>query len=128
MIENPLSPSLSKPVHDLTDLRIGHITPLADDHGPREDILGSLEGSARRNVNKALRVGVTVTTENDALDVLQSLHARSMSAIGAQVKSPDFFAAIPRHFRPGEDFVIYVARLAGEAVAALLVFYCGCSG
>jgi hypothetical protein len=125
VIENPLSAGLSEPVHDFSDLRIGHVTSLVDEHGPREDVLSSLEGSTRRNVNKALRVGVTVTTENDALGVLHSLHTRSMSAIGAQVKSPEFFAAIPRHFRPGEDFDLYVARLAGEAVAALLVFYCG---
>ena len=125
VIENPLSARSSKPAHDLTDLRIGHVTSLVDEHGPREDILASLEGSARRNVNKALRVGVKVTTENDDLDVLQSLHVRSMSAIGAQVKSPEFFAALGRHFRPGEDFDVYVARVDGEAVAALLVFYCG---
>lgn len=125
VIENPLSPSRRKPVHDLTDVRIGQVTPLADGHGPREDILAGLKGSVRRDVNKALRVGVEVRTEGDALDDLQSLHVRSMSAIGAQVKSPEFFAAIPRHFRHGEDFNVYVARLAGEVVAALLVFYCG---
>ena len=107
---------------DLEDVRVGHVTPLGGDGAARERIAAAIDGSARRNVAKALRCGAVVTIDNEAFEPLEALHRRSMEAIGAQVKAPAFFAAVARHFRAGEDFAIYLAHIDGEAVAALLIF------
>ena len=127
VVANPLMDATDTvaPGADLEDVRVGHITPLAGTVDARERILAAIDGSARRNVAKALRCGTRVAIDNDGFAQLESLHRRSMEAIGAPVKAPAFFAAVARHFRAGEDFDIYVAHIEDEAVAALLVFYCG---
>jgi hypothetical protein len=124
VIANPLAQRQASLVHDLVDRRIAHITPLSGSGDTETRILAAIDGSARRNAGKAARLGVRVAVENDSFEALQSLHHASMSAIGAQVKAPAFFDAVPRRFGPGAEFDLYVARLDGEAVAALLVFYC----
>ena len=127
VVANPLTEEVGAVAlgGDLEDVRIGHITPLAGAGDARERIAAAIDGSARRNVAKALRCGTVVTIDNDGFDQLESLHRRSMEAIGAQVKAPAFFAAVARHFRAGVDFDIYFAHIGDEAVAALLIFYCG---
>lgn len=124
VIANPLAPRAGSLVHDLTDLRVAHVTPLQGEGDARARIWAAIDGSARRNATKAERCGTEVAVENDRFDELESLHLTSMAAIGAQVKGPDFFAAVPRRFRPREDFDLYIARINGQAVAGLLVFYC----
>ena len=124
VIANPLVARPPSVVHDLVDRRIGHVTPLPGDGDARERILAAIDGSARRNVRKAERCNTTVRLENDSFAELEALHRASMAAIGAQIKSPEFFAAVTRHLRAGEDYGLYVARIDGEAVAALLLLYC----
>lgn len=124
VIANPLAADGGGLVHDLVDTRIAHVTRLAGEGEPRERIWAAIDGSARRNVSKARRCGAEVTVENDAFAELEALHRSSMTAIGAKVKGPDFFAAIRRHFRPTVDYDLFVARIERAAVAALLVFYC----
>jgi lipid II:glycine glycyltransferase (peptidoglycan interpeptide bridge formation enzyme) len=46
-----------------------------------------------------------------------------MSAIGGLAKSRDFFSAVTRHLRAGEDFELWVARAHGETIAGLLVLH-----
>ena len=123
VIGNPLAPPPTT-VHDHVDLRVAHVTALAGEGDAEARIWAAIAGSARRNVRKARRRGIEVAVENHSFDALQSLHRRSMAAIGAPVKSPEFFAAVPRHFRGGAGFDLYVARMDDEAVAAMLVFYC----
>jgi len=127
VIDNPLARPSASPTGDLCDVRVGHVTTLTGEGEPHARIRAAIDGSARRNVAKAQRCGTRVAVENDqrGLDELQSLHRRSMEAIGVQVKEPRFFAAVARIFRSGTDFDVYVARIEEEAVAALLVFYCG---
>jgi Acetyltransferase (GNAT) domain len=120
VIANPLDTDVPALPHDVTDARIGHVTELAGD-----DILETIEPSARRNVAKALREGIEVSVENDALAALADIHRRGMAAIGGRAKSDDFFAAVPEHFRAGADYELYVARLHGRVVAALLLFHFG---
>ncbi len=122
LIENPLAP-IPAPAHDLVDTRIGHLTPLQGNGPASERLLQLIEPSARRNVKKAIRAGTVVRSEPESFDVLQRLHAASMHAIGAVIKSPDFFSAVPSHLRANEDFDLFVGRIDGDAVAALLVFY-----
>lgn len=129
VIDNPLSPSGEGfPAHDLTDDRIGAFTDLV---GPgssstvADGVLAAIDGSARRNIQKALRSGVTVDVENDAFASLRSLHQEGMDAIGGRPKSLRFFESIPDHFRPDDDYRIYIARQDGAVIAALLLFYFG---
>lgn len=125
MIDNPLDPADPAPAHDVSDVRVGCMTPLAGAGDPDERLLALIDGSARRNVAKAVRSGVAVDVDNDAFDTLEDLHRAGMESIGGRPKSPAFFRAVPRCFRAGEDYDLYVARIGGEIVAALLVFFYG---
>ncbi|MEA2193569.1 MAG: hypothetical protein QOG42_3 [Solirubrobacteraceae bacterium] len=124
VIANPLAEHEAAIDHDLVDLRISHVTGLAGDGEPEARIWAAIDSSARRNVKKAQRAGTTVAVENESFGELEALHRRSMEAIGAQVKAPAFFDAVQRNLRAAVDFDLYVARIGGAAVAALLVFYC----
>jgi len=66
-----------------------------------------------------------VSIENTNFEALETLHGRSMAAIGAQIKTPAFFEAVGRRFQPSAEYDIYVGRIDGEPVAALLILYCG---
>jgi hypothetical protein len=121
VIANALDPDATAVAHDATDARIGHVTELAGE----DAVLAGIEPSARRNVAKALREGIEVSVENDAFEALAGIHRRGMAAIGGRAKSDDFFAAVPEHFRAGADYELYVARLHGRVVAALLLFHFG---
>jgi GNAT acetyltransferase-like protein len=119
VVENPFDDA--PPVaHDVTDARVCHVTALSPN-----GTLDAIEPSARRNVAKALRAGIEVSVENDALDSLAAIHRRGMAAIGGRAKSDAFFAAVPQHFRAGTDYELYVARLDGRVVAGLLLFHFG---
>lgn len=130
VVGNPFDPdSLDLPTGpgDLRDERISQVTPLPGDDARdmREAILALVDGSARRNVAKAEREGVTIAVENDALPFLEQAHRAGMEAIGGRPKPANFFTLLPRIFRPGIDYRLYVARLDGAPVAALLLFYYG---
>jgi CelD/BcsL family acetyltransferase involved in cellulose biosynthesis len=125
LIANPLDPDGAAPAHDVADVRVGCMTPLEGAGDPEERLLAAIDGSARRNVAKARRSRVEVGVDNTAFADLERLHRDGMEAIGGRAKTPAFFAAVPRCFRAGEDFDLYVARLDGDVVAALLVFFYG---
>jgi hypothetical protein len=117
LVANPFSGSeMSDPVHDLRDERINQATLLPP---------VTVESSAMRNVRKAHRLGVVVSRDADEMDALCRIHRSNMAEIGGFAKEPGFFAAVPRHFRAGEEYDVYVARLDAEVVAALLVFWFG---
>lgn len=123
LIENLTRPEPIPPQHDLIDRRISQFTPLTG--GDEAALLARIDGSARRNVRKAESSGVTVAIENNQLDFLQETHMANMAVIGGRAKSPDFFRRLPEFFTPNKDFRVWVARRAGQPVAALLVFYAG---
>lgn len=123
LVSNPfLAPQPAEPEHILIDERISQVTPLPDEPGP-QSIFDLIDSSARRNVRKAQRVGYDVGIDNEALSALWRIHRDNMHAIGGLAKTKEYFAAIPRHFRAGEDFNVWVARLDDAVVAGLLVFY-----
>lgn len=126
VIANPLEAesTLALAGH-LEDSRVGLITHLDGPGPPEELVLRSIDGSARRNVQKAIRSGVTVDVDDDGMEVLERLHTANMAAIGGRSKDPQFFELVADQFRAGEDYNLYVARVEGQAVAALLVFYFG---
>lgn len=124
VIASPLEDAPPSPFPcDFDDARVGYVTSLLPADDPGEQVLELIDGSARRNVQKALRSGVTVAIENGDLSVLEALHVENMTKIGGRAKTPDFFKRVSEHFRPGEEYDLYVARLDGVAVAALLLFY-----
>lgn len=125
LIANPFDQDGTVPGHDFVDVRVGCATPLWGLGDPEERVLASIDGSARRNVAKARRCGVEVDLDNEAFADLEALHRAGMDAIGGRAKSAEFFTAVPRCFRGGDDYDLYVARLGGEVVAALLVFFYG---
>ncbi len=104
--------------------RMGSVTTLPE-RGTVESVLSGVESSARRNYQKAARLGLEVSEANDAIDVLHEIHRENMSAIGGRVKDLTFFRAIPRHFVPGQDFRIYIATQGAAVISALLIFLSG---
>lgn len=125
VVANPLDLDAAEPGHDVADVRVGCMTPLAGEGDPGERLEARIDGSARRNVAKAARSGVQVEVDNEAFAALEEMHREGMAAIGGRAKTPEFFRAVPRTFRAGEDYDLYVARVGDEVVAGLLVFFYG---
>ena len=88
-----------------------------------EGLLGRFESSARRNVKKALREGITVEVDHSQLNRLCEMHEQNILAIGGIPKSREFFGLIPQYFIPVKDFDLYVAKRDGVIIAGLLIFY-----
>jgi len=107
-----------------TDTRTAQYT-MINELDPDEGIMPLIYSTARRNVRKAIKAGVTVAVNNDCMQDLKRLHVAGMAAIGGTRKSDEFFDLLPTHFHPDKDYDIYVARLDGEIVAALLILYSG---
>jgi GNAT acetyltransferase-like protein len=118
-VSNPFADGPAEtPVHDLTDERFNQATPLTG--APP-----AIDGSARRNVAKARRLGVRVDRDATAMSELCVLHRDNLARIGGRAKDPGFFEAVAQRMEPGREFDVYVARLDGEVAAALLVFWIG---
>ena len=121
MIENPfLARTIPEPLHEITDERIVHFTALPPGGG-EDEVMALISSEARNNVRRAARRGVTVVRDNDAIGEVHRIHAEVMETLGAPAKSQGFFEAIAARLRPGEDFNIWLARVADDVVAALLV-------
>jgi hypothetical protein len=121
-ISHPFAESAAVPVHQYGDERIAQWTVLPE-VARREAVLALIDGSARRNVAKAKRSGVTVRETPDALDFLQDVHRRNMQAIGGRAKPAAFFDRLPQAMQFGRDWSLYVAEADGRPIAALLLFY-----
>ena len=106
-----------------TDYRIGQFTDIAIRDNHRDEMMARIDSSARRNIRKALREGVTVAVGHTQVERLQQMHQDNIRAIGGIPKSDEFFALIPHYFTPGEDFDLYVAKKDGLVIAGLLLFY-----
>ena len=109
--------------YDLTDERIGQLTPLPAAGDEKAALMQSFHHKTRNMVRKAEKRGVEVVVDNEAMTFLMDVHQQNMREIGGLAKSRNFFVALPQYFRPGQDYRIYVARLGGEMIAAILVFF-----
>ena len=105
------------PRHTLTDERIAQWTPLP----AGGELPSAIEGSARRNIQKARAEGVTVREAADALVFLEATHRENMAAIGGRAKPAAFFSSLAA-MTPGRDWRLHVAERQGEPLAALLTF------
>jgi hypothetical protein len=124
IIENPLAPiGVEILLHELTDKRIGQLTPLPPAGDEEATLMKSFHYKTRNMVRKGEKLGVEVIVENDAMAFLMTVHEENMREIGGLAKPQRFFKALPQYFRSGQDYRLYVARLEGEPVAAVLMFF-----
>lgn len=124
IVENPFQAMLGEaPPHTILDERISHATPLPVEGDIEALLLGRFDSTARRNIKKAAKSGVTVAVDNGAFGFLEKTHVENMQEIGGNAKTPEFFAKVARHFRADSDYRIYVASIDGAPVSALLLFY-----
>lgn len=124
LVTNPLLPPEEQaPPHNYSDCRIGMFTDTSFASNQRKEIMARIDASARRNLQKAEREGVSVEIDHTQIERLKQMHKANMEGIGGLPKSDAFFALIPEHFKPVEDFDIYVAKKDGLVIAGLLVFY-----
>lgn len=109
--------------YDAIDQRMCQMTSLSfnEDHGDR--LMMSFHQKTRNMVRKAEKVGVEISVENEMLDFVHEVHTQNMQTIGGIAKTKNFFSSIPKHFKPDKGFRIYVARIGGEPVSAMLLFY-----
>jgi hypothetical protein len=124
VVENPLA-QLSFPGwrYEFTDERIGQFSAIGHQDNHESALMASFHYKTRNAVRKAEKRGAEVAVENDAIDFVANVHEENMREIGGRSKPRRFFELIPEYFRPGVDYRIYVTRLDGRAVAAVLVFY-----
>ena len=124
MIENPFADGslADEALATHFDQRLCQVTRLEglDD---ADAFLRRIDGSSRRNIKKAKLSGCAVTQAPDALDFLERVHRDNMRTIGGRAKPRAFFEALPKAFRPGIDYTIYVCSADGQPVSALLVFF-----
>jgi hypothetical protein len=106
---------------DVEDERIAQWTVLPN-ASDRDAILGLVEPSARRNVAKASRVGVSVHETEAGLPFLEEVHRANMAAIGGRSKPHAFFEELPRTMQFGRDWTLYIATLEERPIAGLLLF------
>ena len=122
MVANPFAGGArERPRHNLEDERISQATELPG--ADPEELMAIYSKNARRDVRRAERRGVEVEIDQDRLPDLGRMHIENITAIGGMPKPESFFAAVPRHFRAGEDFDVWVASLRDVMIAGLLVFY-----
>ena len=125
MVANPFEGGEPvEPTHDLTDERIGQVTSLPTE-ADESAILSLVESSARRNVRKAERAGIEIGVDQSAWPELHEIHRDNLIAMGGRAKSREFFEAVTRHLRAGEDFELWVARSGDDVIAGLLVMHFG---
>jgi hypothetical protein len=124
LITSPISEAPAGIEHNLTDYRIGQLTPIghADEHAER--LMASYHHKTRNMVRKAERGGVEVGVDDEAgLPFLREVHEENLRALNGIPKPARFFELLRTHFRAGRDYRVYTARIEGAPVAALLVFY-----
>jgi len=124
VISNPFAKRDDSEIqHNYTDYRIGQYTDISIRDNHWDEIMARIDPSARRNVKKAIGEGFTVEIDHTQMERLRQMHQDNIRAMGGMPKTDAFFASVPRHFTPGRDFDLYVARKDGVVIAGLLLFY-----
>lgn len=107
-----------------TDQRVGQVTALpVGDGDPGAAVLATVRQKTRNLVRKSLREGFEVACSGDDEDgwsFLAEVHSENLNAMGATPKPRSTFEALRSHL-PAQTRRLYVARDAGEPVAALLL-------
>lgn len=122
-VSNPLQQSVADLNYDVLDKRIGQWTAIGYSEDIEENIMLSFASSARRNVRKAIKENVTVEIDNTQIAFLYETHYENITSVGGKAKDKKFFTLIDEYFEQGKDYDIYIAKLKGEKIGALLLFY-----
>lgn len=105
--------------HDFIDSRIGQITRLV----PEELLLKSFAPSARRNIAKAHRNGISVKLSQD-FEFLYRTHFENITSISGIPKPKEFFERLAKICNE-KEYKLYIAEFQEKPIAALLCFYYG---
>ncbi|WP_104722753.1 peptidoglycan bridge formation glycyltransferase FemA/FemB family protein [Helicobacter mesocricetorum] len=105
--------------YEFMDSRIGQITPLANE----EVLLKSFVPSARRNIAKAIRNGVSVKSSQD-FEFLYQTHFENITSMKGIPKPKEFFKSLLKCCH-NKEYKLYVAEFQGRAIAGLLCLYYG---
>ena len=125
MVENPfLEGDFPEPACELTDERVNQHT-LLPAGGGEDEVMDAISSEARNNVRRAARRGVSVEPDNGAITEVWRVHEETMAGLGAPPRSRAFFEAVAARLDPGDGYDIWVARVADEVAAALLVIRWG---
>ena len=127
LIENPLDKSYpyDKLKWDELDYRIGQLTDISGNYSSLEDLMVKFDSKTRNIIRKAIKSKVKIEIDNTQIDFLERTHVDNMSSIGGLAKESNFFENLRSVFEGGSDYNIYIAKLDGELIAAMLVFYFG---
>ena len=128
LITNPLDPDQQAYADhiaaDFIDQRIGQITAFPTGMDSEQALLDCFEAPRPRNIRKARKSGILVETNKsaEALQFLIETHQENIRAIGGVTKRASFFTAIEQHI-PDDQWQLFIGKLEGQPVAALLLFY-----
>jgi lipid II:glycine glycyltransferase (peptidoglycan interpeptide bridge formation enzyme) len=109
--------------YDLIDKRIGQWTYINYDYNIEEEVMKSFHSKTRNMVRKAIKENIEVEIDNTQIDFLYEVHYENITSIGGKAKEKRFFELIGKHFEKGKDYNIYIAKLKGKKIAAILFFY-----
>jgi len=106
----------------IIDERIGQITHMPEN--PENELLKLFEDPRPRNIRRALKEGIKVSSGNErtSVEFLYQIHVENMKAIGGLSKSWDFFEKLLSDM-PRDLWSIYIGSKEDEPVSALLLFY-----
>lgn len=127
LIENPLNKdySYSGIKCDEHDYRIGQLTNISGEYCDLEDLMVKFDSKTRNSIRKAIKSNVEVEIDNNKFHFLENVHLDNMNSIGGMAKKPIFFRNIRKIFQADIDYNIYIAKIDGDLVAAMLVLYYG---
>lgn len=119
-IENPFSPidKIFFPKFKECSSRIFQWTELGDDR-----LFERIASSARRNIKKAMRSGVSVDWKDSNYNDNMLWHVDNMRVKNVKAKPQKFYEELENHFVYGSNYRIYYAYLETYKIASLLLFY-----
>jgi hypothetical protein len=122
-ITNPLQRDILDLKHNILDKRVGQWSSLDYNENIEENIIKSYHSKTRNLVRKAIKLNVTVEVDNSQIDFLYETHYDNITAIGGKAKERRFFKLIKKYFEKNIDYKIYIAKLDGKKIGAVLLFY-----
>lgn len=105
------------------DKRLLYLTMFNFEDNFESNIFKIVRDTARRNINKAMKLGIKVEIRNDMLDFLKHVHYENMDKMNGKRKPDVFFDKLEKYFNEGRDYNIFVSFFNADPVAALLVCY-----